>query len=55
MQVRHCNKCKKQLDKVDNAYKCVNLGCIEYNKIVRRKYANRQKRYEKTIYSQEEE
>lgn len=50
-----CQQCGKLAEIVNKKRICVNLGCIHYNKIVRRKYAYRQKGYEKKIYSQEEE
>ncbi len=55
MQNNHCNKCGKLIAKEKNIWKCVNLGCTEYNKQVRRNRANRKKRQKKEILIQEEE
>ena len=44
-----CKGCNKQLEITKKHKKCVNLGCVEYNKIIRRNNAVRQNREEKKI------
>lgn len=50
-----CQQCGKLAEIKNKKRICVNLGCIHYNKIVRRKYAYRQKGYEKSLQAEEEE
>lgn len=50
-EITECKLCKRQLQISQNTKKCVNLGCTEYNKIIRRR-VNVRKTNEK---SQEEE
>jgi len=49
---KYCNKLPVIRKKIKY---CGNLGCINYNKIVRRNYANGKKRQKKEILIQEEE
>lgn len=48
----YCNKLPEIRKKIKY---CANLGCINYNKIVRRKYAKTFKRQKKEKLIQEEE
>lgn len=54
-EITECKLCKRQLQISQNTKKCVNLGCIEYNKLIRRYNANKQKRQKDQIQSHEEE
>ena len=36
MRNNHCNKCGKQIEYKNKRWTCVNLGCLDYNKPVRR-------------------
>lgn len=54
-EITECKLCKRQLQISQNTKKCVNLGCTEYNKRIRRNNANRQKRQKNKIQSYEEE
>tara|TARA_B100002019_G_scaffold269501_1_gene262312 strand:- start:403 stop:573 length:171 start_codon:yes stop_codon:yes gene_type:complete len=49
---KYCNKLPVVRKKIKY---CGNLGCINYNKIVRRNYADRKKRQKEEILIQEEE
>ena len=48
-----CKSCNKELEISDKHKKCVNLGCTEYNKKLRRYNANK-KRQEEKIQCKEE-
>lgn len=50
-----CKSCKRELEISDKHKKCVNLGCTEYNKKLRRYDANRKKRQKEKIQCKEEE
>ena len=54
-EITKCKLCNKSLELTQTFKKCVNLGCTEYNKRIRRNNANKQKRYEKKIRGEEEE
>tara|TARA_B100000427_G_scaffold212572_2_gene177336 strand:- start:5280 stop:5447 length:168 start_codon:yes stop_codon:yes gene_type:complete len=44
-----CNKCGQKIKKVKNTWKCVNLGCVNYNKQVRRNRASNKEGEEEEI------
>ena len=50
-----CPACGRNYMKVGGQTMCKYIGCINYNVIVRRKYANRKKRQKNEILVQEEE
>ena len=54
-EITKCKLCRRDLEISQFFKKCVNLGCTEYNKQIRRRNANRQKRQKNTIQSYEEE
>ena len=37
MRITNCKVCRKPYDITSKHKKCVNLGCTEYNKLIRRR------------------
>jgi len=54
-EITKCKLCNKDFELTQSYKICVNLGCTEYNKRIRRNNASKQKRYEKKIRGEEEE
>ena len=54
-KIINCKKCNALYEMTPEKKKCVNLGCTEYNKKLRRYDASRQKRKKEKIQFQEEE
>tara|TARA_R100000278_G_C5368459_1_gene128020 strand:+ start:49 stop:222 length:174 start_codon:yes stop_codon:yes gene_type:complete len=53
--ITKCSSCGNLYKLSKHSKVCVNLGCVAYNKIVRRNNASRKKRQKKEILIQEEE
>ena len=49
-----CKSCHKELEINNEHKKCVNLGCTEYNKKLRRYNANKKRQEEKVKFQEEE-